>query len=157
MITKEMVEAGVAAFESAFNGSPNSTEMVTTILNAAFAAMPGPAVKVKPLEWSKYGEAAGFDCRYNVYETGYGWNCVKYPHGDSHYRIAEGVSEEAAEDRIAELEKRLADAERVNSIVPDARLDQLIGTGDPTSSETHDMAVEILNRRSAARAYMEGY
>lgn len=38
--TVEMIEAGCAAFESAFNGSPNSTELVTTILVAALAAMP---------------------------------------------------------------------------------------------------------------------
>lgn len=63
-ITKEAIEAGVAAFESAFNGSPNSTEMVTTILTAAFAAMPGPAVQLKPLEWSDPCEP-NEDCRYN--------------------------------------------------------------------------------------------
>lgn len=46
-ITEEMIGAGVSAFESAFNGSPNSTEMVTTILSAALSAIE-PAGVVKP-------------------------------------------------------------------------------------------------------------
>ena len=53
-------------------------------------------ITVKPLEWTRHGEAVGFDCRYTVYEAMDGWNCVKYPHGDSHYRLAESVPEEAA-------------------------------------------------------------
>jgi len=64
------------------------------ILTAALAVAPG--VEVKPLEWTRHGEAVGFDCRYTVYEAMDGWNCVKYPHGDSHYRLAESVTEEAA-------------------------------------------------------------
>lgn len=51
MITKEAIEAGVEAFDAAFNGSPNSTDLVTTILTAALAAMPATAVRVKALEW----------------------------------------------------------------------------------------------------------
>lgn len=42
MITKEAIEAGYAASTFA------SRQEVTSILTAAFAAMPGPAVKVKP-------------------------------------------------------------------------------------------------------------
>lgn len=34
-------------------------------------------------------------------------------------------------------------------LVPTARLEQLIGSGDPTSAEIHDMAVELINRRLA--------
>lgn len=38
----------------------------------------------------------------------------------------------------------------VKALVPTERLEQLIGSGDPTSAEVHDMAVELINRRSAA-------
>lgn len=55
-------------------------------------------VTVKPLQWSKHDEAVGFDCRYTVYKSGDGWNCVKYPHGQSHFRLAEGVPEQKARD-----------------------------------------------------------
>ena len=47
MITKEAIEAGVAAIDR-----PIHPDDVERILVAALAAMPGPAVKVKPLEWS---------------------------------------------------------------------------------------------------------
>mgnify|MGYP001090157457 CR=1 FL=1 len=39
---------------------------------------------------------------------------------------------------------------RVQEIVPTQRLDQLIGSGDPSSAEIHDMAVELLNWRRSA-------
>lgn len=37
----------------------------------------------------------------------------------------------------------------VMQIVPTQRVDQLIGSGDPTADEIHDMAVEIMNWRLA--------
>lgn len=63
-------------------------------ITAALSAM--PAVRVKGLEWDRYGEAIGFDCKYCVYETGDGWNCVKYPNGRTYHRLADGVPEHAA-------------------------------------------------------------
>ena len=57
----------------------------------------GETVKIKPLEWNKYGEAFGCDAKYVVYEAGDGWNCTKYPHNTTPYRrIAEKVSQAEA-------------------------------------------------------------
>lgn len=54
-------------------------------------------VGVKPLEWTKYGEAKGAYAKYTVYESGGStWNAVCYPYEESHYRLAEGVSEAEA-------------------------------------------------------------
>lgn len=49
MITKEAIEAGL----NAAIDKPLDEDDVRAILTAAFAAMPGPAVKVKPLEWDR--------------------------------------------------------------------------------------------------------
>ena len=40
-----------------------------------------------------------------------------------------------------------AAAPTVQQIMPGWRLDQIVGSGDPSPSEAHDMAVEILNWR----------
>jgi len=99
VVTNEMIEAAKQKGRDLSGGMPGAfqeacAEIALAGLTAALAVAPG--VDVKPLEWTRHGEAVGFDCRYTVYEAMDGWNCVKYPHGDSHYRLSESVTEEAA-------------------------------------------------------------
>jgi len=64
---------------------------------ADLAAVPAQ-VKVKPLVWGKWGEAKGGGAKYSTYESGNNglWNCVCYPHEAEQYRLAHGVTIEAA-------------------------------------------------------------
>ena len=53
-------------------------------------------VEIKPLEWNKYGEAMGCEAKYCVYETGNGWNCVKYRFSGGMSRLADDAPRDAA-------------------------------------------------------------
>lgn len=81
-------------------------------------------VRVRKLEWDKYDDAFGVCCKYMVYQTGDGWNCVKYPSGDSPYRLAEGVSEHKARAAAqADYEACIMAAlEGVEASIPQAHL-----------------------------------
>lgn len=46
----------------------------------------------------------------------------------------------------------MTDRPAIKPLVPTERLDQLIGSGDPTSAETHDMAVELILWRQSKAA-----
>lgn len=101
MTTKHQIARQAA---SEINGGASAYLVVLGVLETA-------AVKVNQLEWNKYDEAIGFDCKYMVYQTGENWNCVKYPNGDSHYRLAEGVSEDNARATAqADYEARILSA-----------------------------------------------
>lgn len=58
-------------------------------------------------------------------------------------------------DEAARLRALLAEAREVVELVPTQRVDQIVGTADPTEDEAHDMAVELMNWRRAARALAE--
>lgn len=76
--------------------------------------------------------------------------------GDHRWIEGDFLPEEAA--KIAELLSKMPSASTlpapsrdtpVTEIVPTQRLDQLVGAGNPSSAEIHDMAVELLNWRRA--------
>lgn len=60
-----------------------------------------------------------------------------------------------AKFEAARLRALLAEAREVKSLVPTQRVDQIVGTADPTEDEAHDMAVELMNWRRAAIALAE--
>lgn len=77
-------------------------------------------IKVKPLEWSRHGEAKGGGAKYNVYEFGGDglWNCVCYPHEETQYRLAEGETEaEAKAAAQADYERRILSAIEVRNVI----------------------------------------
>jgi len=153
-ITKEAIEAGVAAFESTFNGSPNSTEMVTTILTAALAAMPGPAVKVKPLEWvdraaadgnsrnsyadTSVGSYEAFELNMNVPSgpvTVFGWSGIPWKK-DQHVESFEAAKAAAQADYEARI---------LSAITP----------ANDLASENESLPQDVVNLVIAAREFWD--
>lgn len=67
MITKEAIEAACAVLNERDKGNAINIPDVVAMLTAAFAAMPGPAVKVKPL--GKEFEEAIFSDVETLYEA----------------------------------------------------------------------------------------
>ena len=88
MITKEAIEAACAALNKRDRGNAISIPDVVAILTAAFAAMPGPAVRVKALEWRKDRTAKALGATWMVWpysdplNDGLGnwlWQCTDAP------------------------------------------------------------------------------
>jgi len=112
MITKEAIESG-------WKAAPGLTmTQIERILTAALAAMPGPAVKVKPLEWVLY-RTKGYWCanttagRYIAWEIEDGalfcWN-PEANSSDTVYRSLQAAKAAAQADYEARILSALTPA-----------------------------------------------
>lgn len=151
----------------------DSRNAAAYILEAALSVFPaigeGSRVEVKALEWGEtsYGSPEAYSV-VGVYRLnragGGGWSVSiksEVLH-DSDGRTNFATVEAAKAAAQADYEQRVLSAlrsppepvrdapEPVKELVPTQRLDQLIGSGDPSSAEIHDMAVELILRRRAS-------
>ena len=123
---------------------------------ADLAAVQPAQVRVKPLVWGKWGEAKGGGAKYSTYEFGNNglWNCVCYPHEAEQYRLARGVTLDAA--------KAAAQADYAARILaaiepqPDPRDEVIARLVEAVDVTLHDIDDLVANSAGVAGLHMNG-